>query len=186
MGNIFTWRIVNDANITSTSTALIGAGTEKGRKMEEQKRPVHGVRYPRRNWEGQKLFEQLKPIVKYRKEMSKIQRVLAYTGVADPLYKVTIDDQEETADKLSWHMNYYHDCICANDKYKILKPRELRMFKLRYYFGMSIPQIAERMNIGDQRTIKRQINDDIVTRLAVVMYKEGWMPWAGEKPKNEP
>ena len=183
---MYTWRTACGAAITNMNTALIGAGTEKGRKMEQKKKRSGGYKYTRRNWEGQKLFEKLKPIPKYRAELSKIQRILAYTGVVDPLYKTAKDDQEEAADRLTWHMNYYHDCICANEKYKILKPHELRLFKMRYFFGLTIPQISERINVSDLRTIKRWLYDDIITRLAIVMYKEGWMPWAGEKPENEP
>ena len=143
-------------------------------------------RYPRRNWEAEQLFQKLKPIPKYRKELAKIQHILAYTGKADPLYKVAESGQEEAADNLSWHMNYYHDCICANAKYKILKPHELRAFKMRYFFGLPIKAICERLGVTDERTVKRSINDNIMTKLAIVMYKEGWMPWAGEKPENEP
>lgn len=141
--------------------------------------------YPRRNWEGEQLFQKLLPIPQYRDDLAKIQRILSYTGKADPLYKVAKEDQSEAAGRLAYQMNYYHDCICANQKYKILKLHELRQFKMRYFFGMTFKEISDRTGVKDQRTLKRRINDDIITRLAVVMYKEGWMPWAGEKPKNE-
>lgn len=161
---------------------MIGADTERVVRLAVR----CGITYKRRNWEGQKLFEKLQPIPKLRDDLAKIQHILAYTGKADPLYKVTECDLADAAGALARQMNYYHDCICANSKWKILKPRELRIFKMRFFHGLSIPEIAARLDVRDLRTVKRMLYDDYITRIAVVMYSEGWMPWAGEKPENEP